>query len=298
MPQPFHDAQQNFNRLFLAIVSTLFICTAFTSSRLFGQSHLAVQCKPQPEAQASSSGDSPWRLASTDNFCVCCPPGMDPLAIGRRCESLRADLTRKLVGDSCAPTRWTAKCYLVLHPSTDSYLREVGAAGGRTLGSSLTRAEKGRIVSRRIDLRGDVADPLAAALPHELTHVILADEFAAESLPRWADEGLAMQADPLDKLAGHSHDFDRALAEHRALRLAELLANDNYPTGEQRSAFYGESVSLVSFLMGQKKPAEFIHFIHRANEAGYDAALREVYKIRDVGQLERTWLVKAAVASR
>ena len=194
--------------------------------------------------------------------------------------------------------RWALRCYVVVHPTTESYLREVGTGGQNTLGSSLIKTDKRQIVARRIDIRGNVADPLHAALPHEMTHVILADAFAGEELPRRADEGIAMLADPPEKLAGHSRDLNAAIAQHREFRIGELLLKADYPAGEQRAAFYGESASLVAFLAARREPAALIGFIHRAADKGTDLALREVYGIHDAGQLERLWRSQTDVATR
>jgi hypothetical protein len=223
---------------------------------------------------------------------------MDPAAIGRSCESLREELTRKWLGDAATKQIWPARCYVVIHPSTASYLREVGADGSKTLGSSLTRTDDGRVISRRIDLRGDVAEPMRAALPHEVTHVVLADAFASDELPRWADEGMAMLSDPPEKLAGHARDLDGAMANRRLLRIGELFIVDSYPTGDDRAAFYGESASLVRFFAARKQPSLIIGFVHRAVRDGYDAALREVYGIQDVGQLERFRKAQSDLAVR
>jgi hypothetical protein len=239
-----------------------------------------------------------WRLESSDNFCICCPSNMDPAAIGRTCESLRTELSKKwLVGGTASPS-WSARCYVVVHPSMASYLREVGDAGKSTLGSSLIKTEQGRVVSRRIDIRGDVAEPLRAALPHEMTHVVLADAFAGEELPRWADEGMAMLADPRDKLAGHAHDLDAAVAEHKILHLGELLTKHDYPAAEGRQVFYGESISVVSYLVSRHPPADFVTFLHLAAKSGYDASLRDVYGIQGLAQLERLWRSQTDVALR
>ncbi len=238
-----------------------------------------------------------WTLFDTTNFCICCPAGTDPTAIGRTCEWLRADLTRKWLGAVATPP-WKARCYVVVHPSLASYLREVGKGGQGTLGSSLTKTERRQIVSRRIDLRGDVAEPLRAALPHELTHVIIADAFPGDELPRWADEGMAMQADPPDKLAAHARDFDAAIAGHRLFHLGELLAKSDYPAADGRTAFYGESVSLVSYLVSRRPAADFVRFLHLATQSGYDASLRDVYGIQGLAQLERLWRSQTDVALR
>jgi hypothetical protein len=223
---------------------------------------------------------------------------MDPAAIGRTCESLRTELSKKWLGDLAANSTWTARCYVVVHPSMASYLREVGEAGKSTLGSSLFKTERRRIVSRRIDIRGDVAEPLRAALPHELTHVVLADAFAGEELPRWADEGMAMLADPPDKLAGHARDLDAAVAEHKIFHLGTLLSQNEYPAADGRTVFYGESISVASYLLSRRPAADFVRFLHLAAKSGYDASLRDMYGIQDLGQLERLWRSQADVALR
>jgi hypothetical protein len=223
---------------------------------------------------------------------------MDPAAIGQSCESLREELARKWLGEAAAKQSWPARCYVVVHPSTASYLREVGAAGGKTLGSSLTRTDHGRIVSRRIDIRGDIAEPLRAALPHEMTHVILADAFAGDELPRWADEGMAMLADPAEKLAGHDRDLDAAIAGQRVFHIAELLIKNEYPAADGRAVFYGESASLVRYLVSRRSPADFVGFVHLAAKKGYDVSLRQVYGIQDVAQLEHLWRSQVQLAMR
>ena len=57
----------------------------------------------------------------------------------------------------------------------------------------------GKIISRRVNLRTDHPTLVQAVLPHEITHVILADFFTEQQIPRWADEGLAVLAEPLDE---------------------------------------------------------------------------------------------------
>jgi hypothetical protein len=259
------------------------------------------RCKACPGCQQSAENGmrqiGAWKLADTEDFCVCCAADTDPAVIGKACESLRRELAQKWLGEEAANRRWTARCYVVVHPTTESYLREVGAGGQNTLGSSLIRTDKRQVISRRIDIRGDVAAPIRAALPHEMTHVVLADAFAGDELPRWADEGMAMLADPAEKLAGHSRDLNAAIAEHREFRLGELFVKSDYPLGEQRAVFYGESASLVAFLASRRQPSQLVGFFHRASREGYDAALREVYGIHDPAQLERLWRLQANFAA-
>jgi hypothetical protein len=256
-----------------------------------------ISCGCQNTA-AAPRNLGPWRLQDSVNFCVCCPSNMDRAAIGRTCEALRLELSDKWLGDEPARSTWRARCYVVVHPSIASYVREVGEAGRATLGSSLIKTDHGRVVSRRIDLRGDAAEPLRAALPHEMTHVVLADAFAGEELPRWADEGMAMQADPPEKLAGHDHDFDAAVSEHRVFHLSQLLSEQDYPAADRRMVFYGESLSIVRYLVARRTAADFVRFLHLTAKLGNDASLKEVYGIQDLAQLEHLWRSQTNLALR
>jgi hypothetical protein len=191
---------------------------------------------------------------------------------------------------------WQSRCYVVFHPTAATYIQAAGRGSEQTLGCSSIKELGGRVLSRRIDLRLDRPDPLAGALPHELTHVVLADIVALNKLPRWADEGMAMLADPLEKQEAHRRDLIAALNRGRAVRLAALLALDGYPQSPQMAAFYGQSLSLVEFLVERKGPLELQVFLQKAAKKGHSIALNETYGIRDLRHLERLWL--ASVEAR
>ena len=235
-----------------------------------------------------------WRLHHSAHFTVCCPQSFDGSRALRQCESLRQTLSKKWLGTAGAA--WQSRCYVVFHPTAASYIQAVGRGSEQTLGCSSVKELGGRVLSRRIDLRLDRTDPLAGALPHELTHIVLADVVAINKLPRWADEGMAMLADPLEKQEAHRRDLIAALNRGRAVRLAALLALDGYPQSPQMPAFYGQSLSLVEFLVERKGPLELQVFLQKAAKEGYLTALHETYGIRDLRHLERLWL--ASVEAR
>jgi hypothetical protein len=230
-----------------------------------------------------------WFVLETANFQICCDQSETPaLQLARHSESWRDRLYAAWLGET-SPRQWKPKCQLVLHSSQPSYVAAVGRGSERTVGSSLVKVDKGHIVSRRIDLLGAGTDFLSAALPHELTHVVLRDRFTSTIVPRWADEGMAVLADPKSKQERHDRDLRRALDRGTTFRAAELLAIDNYPELHRFGAFYGESVSLTRFLIARKTPEQFIKFLQRAGELGCDAALRECYGMAGVGELDRQW---------
>ncbi|MGD9636038.1 MAG: hypothetical protein AB7G28_03095 [Pirellulales bacterium] len=183
---------------------------------------------------------------------------------------------------------WNPKCTVVLHASRSNYLAAVGGSGSQTIGTSTISLSAGRVTQRRIDLLAvDPAKGLAA-LPHELVHVLFVDAFPQAAPPKWAEEGLALAMDPLDKRARHRRDLETALRSRTTLPISSLLADENYPGLAQRAAFYGQSQSLVEFLLRQSTPADFVRFVRLSVDHGAERALADVYHLNP-RQLERDW---------
>jgi len=274
-------------------MAALFLSSALFSSHIIlggehpDQSTGASTQKCDCAEKCSRSGQ--WFVVETDNFQAC---ALDSHAtaklLAETAESLRHDLQLKWLGaDSSKP--WNPKCQIVLHPSIDSYVAAGGRGSEHTVGTSLFKTEEGQIAGRRIDLLGGRADFLSAALPHELTHVVLKDRFPATTMPRWADEGAAILADNDAKQGRHLHDLEIALAQHAIFPAAKLLTMDDYPRPDQIGAFYGQSASVTEFLVSKKTPSMFVNFIQLAAAKGYDAALHQCYGISDAAELDRLW---------
>jgi hypothetical protein len=118
----------------------------------------------------------------------------DTIALATRCEELRESLA-DLWLDPEDVAGWTPKCVVVLHANLTEYSRVFGSGTASSVGCTTVTADGGRVVFRRIDLRSDAADWRSNALPHELTHVVLADRFPGRQLPHWLNEGLAMTSE-------------------------------------------------------------------------------------------------------
>jgi len=226
--------------------------------------------------------------ASSENFLVRSQhSAQDARQVAEHCERWRS----KLQGYWCWAERdaWSPKCEVVVHAGSRSYLAAVGAGATRTFGSSLIQFGKERAVSRRlIDFRGDSPEGLAA-VPHEMTHVILADLLDGRQPPRWADEGMAILADSRAKQMLHERDLTHGLASRGAFRIHELVTLDAYPHPSRIAAFYGQSASLTACLARRDDPAKFVEFLRQSLDHGYDQALRDIYQLDNVGQLERLW---------
>jgi hypothetical protein len=207
--------------------------------------------------------------------------------VAQHCEDACSRL-REDVFNFSSEVRWQPRCRVVLHASRSSYLAAVGRNGSQTIGSSTISLSGGRVTQRRIDLLAIDAEKGLAALPHELVHVLFVDAFPTAAPPKWAEEGLALVMDPADKRARHERDLDVALRSRATLPISRMLADANYPETSYRAAFYGQSLSLVEYLMQQAPPSEFVRFAKLATERGTERALADVYQLNP-RTLERNW---------
>jgi hypothetical protein len=203
----------------------------------------------------------------------------------RRCEATLVQLSMYWFGES---QPLDPKCDIVVHSTDESYCRAVGLHSRYTSASVLI-GDQDQKPFYRIDVRGNHADWEAACLPHELTHALFAQRFAGGRLPKWIDEGTALLADPPSKQTRHLQDFYAARSTGTAFPLARLMSLADYPARRDWPTFYGQSLSLVKFLVERKSARAFVEFIHTSLQEGQEAALREVYGIYSVGDLDRIW---------
>ena len=230
-----------------------------------------------------------WRIHETADFQIWSRSSVvDGAAVARQCEAWRAALQTNWVGGP-SPGSWNPKCQVVAHATVEEYNQALGSLNDRSVGCTTLKIDQGRVVCRRIDLRADAAGWTSSALPHELTHVVIADRLDRRNLPPWADEGMAALAEPEDKQALRLAALERARDRGRVYRVRDLLRLRQPPRPDYRDAFYGQSVSLVRFLVQRETPLRFVEFAETAAEIGHDAALRTVYSIRNAEHLEQEW---------
>lgn len=234
-----------------------------------------------------------WRTTETTNFYVQAQCGDERRAeIARACEELRSSLIEKWFEKPI--DAWQPKCRVVVHTNRTSYLNCVGAEASQTNGTTwiaFSRTDNRKIAVRRIDILSDDECRSTSALAHELTHVLLADWFGGRQPPRWLDEGLATLADSDEKQQRHLRDLRQAYFNRTFFSVMELVTMDEQPSARQMAAFYGQSLALVQLLIARREPDQLLRFIDRAEHVGHDAALREVYGIAGMAELERLWQV-------
>lgn len=107
----------------------------------------------------------------------------------------------------------------------------------------------------------------------------------------------AVVADAPAKQSLHLRDFNTGQRNGSAFRLVSFVGARGFASPEKVPVFYGQSVSLVKYLVERGSPADFVRFLHRADEVGCDTALAEVDGLRDIGELDHQWRT-AAMATR
>jgi len=272
-----------FRNYLLASASTLLLIAPAFSSEKPGRADVASVGTVTREYQKQG-----WLIQETDTFRVVCLPNLaEARRLPQACEALRRQLQETWFG--AVGKVWSPRCEIVVHPTVAGYVRELGAGSRQSSGCATVEIEKGVVLKRRIDLRADADDWLISALPHELTHVILAEKFADKQIPRWADEGMAILTEPVARQAVRRTAMQRAVARTQQFSAAELMALRDYPAGDRRDAFYGQSASLVAYLIERDSPARFLEFLQLGQNQGFERALADVYAIRSLAELDTRW---------
>lgn len=230
-----------------------------------------------------------WKRVDTANF-RCWSRFSDDEArqLADSCEAWRSRLRNTWLTDA-AEESWQPKCEVFVHPNRAAYNHALNRPGDHSVGSTQLKFDHGRTVLRRIDVRADAADWSNAALPHEVTHVVLGERFGGRALPRWADEGMAMLSEsPLKHQERLTH-LKRTLGQQPTYAVKELLAAKLVPEPHRRDAFYGQSLALASLLIRKSTPAQFADFVEDVGLIGETQALQKHYDLTDVAALQREW---------
>jgi hypothetical protein len=245
----------------------------------------------------------------TANFVVTASSPWMARAVANEAEFQRATLAKQWLGK--ALPEWREPC-----PVKVTLAPEPG--GGGTTTFTFAPAGKNRlpgVSSQSMELRGSFEQVLATFLPHEVAHTVLATHFG-RPLPRWADEGAALSAEPAAeqaKLDARAHEI---LGTGRAVRLKSLFRMTEYP--RDVATFFAQGHSVVRFLLSRKgtidhsvfddlpggldrfftgiaTPAQrfivFLQFGSNGNTAeAWDKAARRVYGFDSVEKLEEAWI--------
>jgi len=196
-------------------------------------------------------------------------------------------MIRKWFGDNPGP--WTPRCDIYLFATAQDYSKTTGVPA-TSPGHSTMQSEGDHVTSRRIDLHCDDPNMMIGVLPHETTHVVLAGRFGNHPVPRWADEGMAVLAEPRDRIERHLHNLPKHRADRHLFGTGQLMKLNDYPDPRYIGPFYAQSVSLVEFLSERNGHSVFAKFLRDGLDNGYEQALQRHYGIQSFNELEQMWL--------
>jgi hypothetical protein len=246
------------------------------------------QAEPAIEVKHTPRQGGGWAVAETRSFRIFHAGGQETAEkVARVAETTRVAMTRKWFGEE-PRYPWKPQCDVYLHPTGQGYAKATGAPPTAP-GHSTISLDAGRVVSRRIDLRGDDPNLLVGVLPHETTHVVLAGNFGSHHVPRWADEGMAVLSEPRERVELHLRNLPGHRRDGALFSAGELMKMADYPEARRIGPFYAQSVSLVDFLCRKKDPATFTRFLREALDGRYEAALERHYGYHSFAELEREW---------
>jgi hypothetical protein len=235
-------------------------------------------------------GTDGWLRAETPNFRLYHAQPRDRAEqIVRAAENARAAAILKWAGESHGS--WNPVCDVFLHANAADYARATGK-GEKSPGHATYQLQGSTVVRRRLDLRADEPNLLTNIVPHETTHLVLGELFGDAPPPRWADEGIAVLAEPRSQFERYARTLHRCRAQGELVHLAQLMNLSDYPDAAGITAFYVESVSIVDFLVAERDPKTLVHFLREAQRGKLDAALQKHYQCSSVAELEARWLRK------
>jgi len=128
---------------------------------------------------------------------------------------------------------------------------------------------------------------LGTTLHHEIVHTVLDSHLYPESLPAWASEGIASQADD----AGRKENQRSILVRWsktgqwptlRSLFEASRIEHDNLNG-------YAAASSITAFLAQRGGKTRVVDFASNGRKRGWDQAASDYYGVRDLAELQTAW---------
>jgi hypothetical protein len=124
---------------------------------------------------------------------------------------------------------------------------------------------------------------------HEIAHIVTgAATEGPFDIPRWLNEGISVYAQS-KPLASHASALESAINSDKALSVRELNSPSSGSTAATSGLFYGESGSIVKFLVESEGADKFALLLSTVKDGStFDKALQEVYGFDSLG-MENAW---------
>ncbi len=259
--------------------------TAKAASGAAGPSAGSNEAEPA-DASAPANRSGQWQVRETRNFRIFHADSRLADKAAESAESVRAAQAKRW-GTSALQRAWSPRCEVYLYPDGKAFAAATGQPESSP-GFSTMESNGQQITTRKVILRADHPQILAAILPHEVTHVVVADLFTAQQIPRWADEGIAVLAEPETEQNLRAADLRESLSSGHVFDLRQLMSIDT-PEPKDWSLYYAQSVSLTRFLVEQGTPEQLVQFVRESGGKGIEVALRDIYHIVGFAELQERW---------
>lgn len=132
-----------------------------------------------------------------------------------------------------------------------------------------------------------------STLQHEIAHIVLATRYP-QRLPAWVDEGIAGTYDEQDRIHLRRQiiqwyaDTGNWPALEGIFQMPTILNTDKKA--------YSVAASVTEFLLTRGDRPNFVEFAAAGQQAGWDRALQDFYRIESVAALQQAWQAWASGA--
>jgi RNA polymerase sigma factor (sigma-70 family) len=254
------------------IVAALVIMTAGGVGLMSFRAGAQELRPPVAAPAADATKDKP--AITTPNFIVeGVPPRMARL-IAEAAERQRKEIAERWLGKSLPD--WDAPCRITVRIDGATEMK----------GATTLTFPKQKVVMTML-LEGTLDRILADALPHEVTHTVIATHFGKPVI-RWADEGIAVMSESPEEQARYEKMMREILGSGRSIKLAKLFAEKNYPSDV--TVLFAQGYSAARYLVGRKDRPTLLNFVKDGMDGDWNKAAKAHYGFEDVADLEKAWL--------
>jgi len=225
-----------------------------------------------------------WKIYKSDHFSMYYKEDLSfAQRVGYKAEEYYKQLDRS-VGFTSFGKFWTFdnRCKIYIYANKKNYLENNDIP---SWSAGFANYDKREIVSYK-----ESRNFLTSLLPHEMTHLILAD-YIGNNIPLWFNEGLAVNMELTSK-PGYISAIKEELKKGKSLSIHEVLDKTNYPEDEEKVLlFYSISYSLVDFLRS-KGQYRFTNLCRALRDGrNFGQALRTSYQFdfESLDQLDKKW---------
>jgi len=256
-----------------------------------GAASPAVACDEKVCTCFRESRVNGWQMAESERFRIhYVGKSIKAAELVTVCERTCQDLRELWLG-ATEVARWTPKCDVYLYPSGSEFERRTRVPAAAWGFADLAVGD-GRVWSRALHMRNDDSKRQARVLVHEMTHVVLAEHFVNEPIPRWADEGIAVLSEPPERRESLMELLADEAAKRRLMPIKDLTRLSEIPRDPRQSEiFYAQSGALVDYLVKRKKMSgtEVLKLVEDSRKRGWDTALKKQYPKLTATAFETGW---------